>query len=79
MTVFNEERVRAGVVMLRGRASLRSSEGVRFECLGLRAQLIDCLSPDQGAPCGDCGGRFSRWTRPIEWVRRIPNPRRHGV
>ena|SRR5437763_5431151 len=80
MTDFNEELVKAGV-MLAGEGLHPSSEGVRVEFSGSERKVID----GPFAETKELLGGYWLWQvrsmeEAIEWVRRIPNPTgEHGV
>jgi hypothetical protein len=80
MTGFNEELVRAGV-MLAGEGLHPSSDGVRVEFSGSERRVID----GPFAETKELLGGYWLWQvrsmdEAIEWVRRIPNPTgEHGV
>ena len=80
MTAFNEELVKAGV-MLAGEGLHPSSEGVRVEFSGSDRRVID----GPFAETKELLGGYWLWKvksmdEAIEWVRRIPNPTgEHGV
>jgi hypothetical protein len=80
MTAFNEELVRAGV-MLAGEGLHPSSEGVRVEFSGSDRRVID----GPFAETKELLGGYWLWQvksmdEAIEWARRIPNPTgEHGV
>ncbi|MBV9194439.1 MAG: YciI family protein [Solirubrobacterales bacterium] len=80
MTAFNEELVRAGV-MLDGEGLHPSSTGVRVEFSGSERKVID----GPFAETKELLGGYWLWQvksmdEAIEWVKRIPNPTgEHGV
>src|SRR5947199_376401 len=80
MTAFNEELVRAGV-MLAGEGLHPSLEGVRVEFSGSERRVID----GPFAETKELLGGYWLWQvksmdEAIEWARRIPNPTgEHGV
>jgi hypothetical protein len=80
MTVFNEELVRAGV-MLAGEGLHPSSEGVRVEFSGSERKVIDGpFAETKELLAGYWVWQVRSKDEAIEWVRRIPNPTdEHGV
>jgi hypothetical protein len=74
MTSFNEELVKAGV-MLAGEGLHPSSKGVRVEFAGSERKVID----GPFAETKELVGGYWVWQvksmdEAIEWVKRIPNP-----
>ena len=80
MTGFNEELVRAGV-MLAGEGLHPSSEGVRVEFSGRDRRVIDGpFAETKELLAGYWLWQVKSMDEAIEWVRRIPNPTgEHGV
>ena len=80
MTAFNEELVRAGV-MLAGEGLHPSSEGVRVEFSGSERKVIDGpFAETKELLAGYWVWQVRSMDEAIEWVRRIPNPEsEHGV
>jgi hypothetical protein len=80
MTAFNEELVRAGV-MLAGEGLHPSSEGMRVEFLGSERTVIDGpFAETKELLAGYWLWQVRSMDEAIEWVRRIPNPTgEHGV
>ena len=80
MTAFNEELVRAGV-MLAGEGLHPSSEGVRVEFSGSERKVIDGpFAETKELLAGYWLWQVRSMDEAIEWVRRIPNPTgEHGV
>lgn len=80
MTVFNEELVRAGV-MLAGEGLHPSSEGVRVEFSGAERKVIDGpFAETKELLAGYWLWQVRSMEEAIEWVKRIPNPTgEHGV
>ena len=80
MTAFNEELVKAGV-MLAGEGLHPSSRGARIEFSGSERRVID----GPFAETKELLGGYWLWQvksmdEAIEWARRIPNPTgEHGV
>jgi hypothetical protein len=80
MTAFNEELVKAGV-MLAGEGLHPSSSGARVEFSGSERKVID----GPFAETKELLGGYWLWQvksmdEAIEWVKRIPNPTgEHGV
>jgi hypothetical protein len=74
MTAFNEELVRAGV-MLAGEGLHPSSEGVRVEFSGSERKVIDGpFAETKELLAGYWLWQVRSMDEAIEWVRRIPNP-----
>jgi hypothetical protein len=74
MTAFNEELVRAGV-MLAGDGLHPSSEGVRVEFLGSERKVIDGpFAETKELLAGYWVWQVKSMAEAIEWVKRIPNP-----
>ena len=74
MTVFNEELVRAGV-MLAGDGLHSSSKGVRVEFLGSERKVIDGpFAETKELLAGYWLWQVKSMDEAIEWVKRIPNP-----
>ena len=74
MTVFNEELVRAGV-MLAGEGLHPSSEGVRVEFSGPERKVIDGpFAETKELIAGYWLWQVRSREEAIEWARRIPNP-----
>src|SRR5213078_555400 len=72
--VFNEELVRAGV-MLAGEGLHSSSEGVRVEFSGAERKVIDGpFAETKELLAGYWLWQVRSLDEAIEWVRRIPNP-----
>jgi hypothetical protein len=80
MTVFNEELVRAGV-MLAGEGLHPSSAGVRVEFSGSERRVIDGpFAETKELLAGYWVWQVKSMEEAVEWVRRIPNPTgEHGV
>ena len=80
MTAFNEELVRAGV-MLAGEGLHPSSEGVRVEFSGSERKVIDGpFAETKELLAGYWVWQVRSMDEAVEWVRRIPNPTgEHGV
>jgi hypothetical protein len=80
MTAFNEELVRAGV-MLAGEGLHPSSEGVRVEFSGSDRRVIDGpFAETKELLAGYWVWQVGSMEEAVEWVRRIPNPTgEHGV
>jgi hypothetical protein len=80
MTAFNEELVKAGV-MLAGEGLHPSSEGVRVEFLGSERKVIDGpFTETKELLAGYWLWQVKSMDEAIEWARRIPNPTgEHGV
>ena len=80
MTAFNEELVKAGV-MLAGEGLHPSSEGVRVEFSGSDRRVIDGpFAETKELLAGYWLWQVRSMEEAIEWVRRIPNPTgEHGV
>ena len=80
MTAFNEELVRAGV-MLAGEGLHPSSEGVRVEFSGGDRRVIDGpFAETKELLAGYWVWQVRSMEEALEWVRRIPNPTgEHGV
>ena len=80
MTAFNEELVRAGV-MLAGEGLHPSSESVRVEFSGSERRVIDGpFAETKELLAGYWLWQVRSMEEAIEWVRRIPNPTgEHGV
>ncbi len=80
MTAFNEELVKAGV-MLAGEGLHPSSRGARVEFSGVERKVID----GPFAETKELLGGYWLWQvksmdEAIEWTKRIPNPTgEHGV
>ena len=74
MTAFNEELVRAGV-MLAGEGLHPSSEGVRVEFSGSDRRVIDGpFAETKELLAGYWVWQVKSMDEAIEWVKRIPNP-----
>ena len=74
MTGFNEELVRAGV-MLAGDGLHPSSQGVRIEFSGGERKVIDGpFAETKELLAGYWLWQVKSMDEAIEWVRRIPNP-----
>src|SRR5215212_3458464 len=74
MTTFNEELVKAGV-MLAGEGLLPSSRGVRVEFLGGERSVIDGpFAETKELLAGYWVWEVKSMEEAIEWVKRIPNP-----
>ena len=74
MTAFNEELVRAGV-MLAGDGLRPSSEGVRVEFSGSERRVIDGpFAETKELLAGYWVWQVKSMDEAIEWVKRIPNP-----
>src|SRR5437764_8697521 len=74
MTAFNEELVRAGV-MLAGEGLHASSEGVRVEFSGPERKVVDGpFAETKELLAGYWVWQVSSMDEAIEWVRRIPYP-----
>ena len=80
MTTFNEELVKAGV-MLAGEGLHPSSEGVRVEFSGSERKVIDGpFAETKELLAGYWLWQVKSMDEAIEWVKRIPNPTgEHGV
>lgn len=80
MTEFNEELVKAGV-MLAGEGLHPSSRGARVEFSGSERKVIDGpFTETKELLAGYWVWQVSSMDEAIEWVRRIPNPTgEHGV
>jgi len=80
MTVFNEELVKAGV-MLAGEGLHPSSRGVRVEFSGSERKVIDGpFAETKELLAGYWLWQVKSIDEAIEWARRIPNPTgEHGV
>jgi hypothetical protein len=80
MTDFNEELVRAGV-MLAGEGLHPTSDGVRVEFSGAERKVIDGpFAETKELLAGYWVWQVSSMEEAVEWVRRIPNPTgEHGV
>jgi hypothetical protein len=80
MTAFNEELVRAGV-MLAGDGLHPSSRGVRVEFSGSERKVIDGpFTETKELLAGYWLWQVKSIDEAIEWVKRIPNPEgEHGV
>jgi len=80
MTVFNEELVRAGV-MLAGEGLHPSSKGARVEFSGRERRVIDGpFAETKELLAGYWLWQVRSLDEAIEWVQRIPNPTgEHGV
>src|SRR6516162_2145845 len=74
MTDFNEDLVRAGV-MLAGDGLHSSSKGVRVEFLGSERKVIDGpFAETKELLAGYWLWQVKSMDEAIEWVKRIPNP-----
>ena len=74
MTAFNEELVKAGV-MLAGEGLHPSSEGVRVEFSGSERKVIDGpFTETKELLAGYWLWQVKSMDEAIEWVKRIPNP-----
>ena len=74
MTAFNEELVKAGV-MLAGDGLHPSSEGVRVEFSGGERKVIDGpFAETKELLAGYWTWQVRSMDEAIEWVKRIPNP-----
>jgi hypothetical protein len=74
MTVFNEELVRAGV-MLAGDGLHPSSKGARVEFSGRERRVIDGpFAETKELLAGYWVWQVRSMDEAIEWVQRIPNP-----
>jgi hypothetical protein len=80
MTAFNEELVKAGV-MLAGEGLHPSSRGVRVEFSGSERKVIDGpFAETKELLAGYWLWQVKSMDEAIEWARRIPNPTgEHGV
>jgi hypothetical protein len=80
MTAFNEELVKAGV-MLAGEGLQPSSGGVRVEFSGTERKVIDGpFAETKELLAGYWVWQAKSMDEAIEWVKRIPNPTgEHGV
>jgi hypothetical protein len=80
MTAFNEELVKAGV-MLGGEGLHPSSKGARVEFVGSERKVIDGpFSETKELIAGYWLWQVKSMDEAIEWVRRTPNPTgEHGV
>jgi hypothetical protein len=80
MTAFNEELVKAGV-MLAGEGLQPSSAGVRVDFSGTQRKVIDGpFTETKELLAGYWVWQVKSMDEAIEWVKRIPNPtREHGV
>ena len=80
MTAFNEELVKAGV-MLAGEGLHPSSRGARVEFAGNERKVIDGpVAETKELIAGYWLWQVRSLDEAIEWVRRIPNPTgEHGV
>jgi hypothetical protein len=80
MTGFNEELVKAGV-MLAGEGLQPSSQGARVEFSGAERKVIDGpFAETKELLAGYWVWQVRSMDEAIEWVRRIPNPTgEHGV
>ncbi len=80
MTAFNEELVKAGV-MLAGDGLHPSSNGVRVEFSGSERKVIDGpFAETKELVAGYWLWQVKSMDEAIEWVKRIPNPEgEHGV
>ena len=80
MTAFNEELVKAGV-MLGGEGLHPSSKGVRVEFSGRERKVIDGpFAETKELLAGYWLWQVKSLDEAIEWVKRIPNPEgEHGV
>ena len=80
MTAFNEELVKAGV-MLAGDGLHPSSEGVRVEFSGRERKVIDGpFAETKELLAGYWLWQVKSLDEAIEWTKRIPNPTgEHGV
>ena len=74
MTTFNEELVKAGV-MLGGEGLHPSSSGVRVEFAGSERKVIDGpFAETKELLAGYWVWQVKSMDEAIEWVKRIPNP-----
>ena len=74
MTTFNEELVKAGV-MLGGEGLHPSSNGVRVEFAGSERKVIDGpFAETKELLAGYWVWQVKSMDEAIEWVKRIPNP-----
>jgi hypothetical protein len=74
MTAFNEELVKAGV-MLAGEGLHPSSHGVRVEFAGSERKVMDGpFSETKELLAGYWVWQVKSMDEAIEWVKRIPNP-----
>src|SRR5215212_5303989 len=74
MTDFNEELVKAGV-MLAGEGLLPSSKGMRVEFSGAERKVIDGpFAETKELLAGYWLWQVKSLDEAIEWVKRIPNP-----
>ncbi len=80
MTAFNEELVKAGV-MLAGEGLHPSSRGVRVEFSGSERKVIDGpFTETKELLAGYWLWQVKSMEEAIEWAKRIPNPTgEHGV
>ena len=80
MTAFNEELVKAGV-MLAGEGLHPSSKGVRVEFSGSERKVIDGpFAETKELLAGYWVWQVKSLDEAIEWVKRIPNPDdEHGI
>src|SRR5919205_2868389 len=75
MTAFNEELVKAGV-MLAGEGLQPSSKGVRVEFSGSERKVLDGpFAETKELLAGFWLWQVNSLDEAIEWVRRMPNPR----
>jgi hypothetical protein len=74
MTAFNEELVKAGV-MLAGEGLHPSSKGVRVEFAGSERKVMDGpFSETKELLAGYWVWQVKSMDEAVEWVKRIPNP-----
>jgi hypothetical protein len=80
MTAFNEELVKAGV-MLAGEGLQPSSRGARVEFSGTERRVIDGpFAETKELLAGYWVWQVKSMDEAIQWVKRIPNPTgEHGV
>jgi hypothetical protein len=80
MTAFNEELVKAGV-MLAGEGLHPSSKGVRVEFSGSERKVMDGpFAETKELLAGYWLWQVKSLDEAIEWVKRIPNPEgEHGI
>jgi hypothetical protein len=75
MTAYNEELVKAGVILGGGDGLLPSSKGVRVEFSGTERKVIDGpFAETKELLAGYWVWQVKSMDEAIEWVKRIPNP-----
>ena len=75
MTAYNEELVKAGVILGGGDGLLPSSKGVRVEFSGAERKVIDGpFAETKELLAGYWVWQVKSMDEAIEWVKRIPNP-----